>query len=95
MAASQGYAKYWDKNSRLGDSAIKKAVDFLYPYYERPDTFPYEEIKFETVHLSMARMLSVLDAHFKGEGYGERAKAIIEAHADRSSLPEWLFYPLK
>ena len=95
MAASQGYAKYWDKNSKFGDSAIKKAVDFLYPYYEHPETFPYEEIKFEGVHIAMARMLSVLDARFKVEGYGDKARAIIEAHADKNNLPEWLFYPLK
>ena len=43
----------------------------------------------------MARMLSVLHAHFKNEGYGERAGAIIEAHADKNDLPEWMFYPLK
>ena len=95
MAASQGYAKYWDKNPKFGDSAIKKAIDFLYPYYERPETFPYEEIKFGIVHLFMARMLSVLDAHFPKEDYGARAKAIIEAYSDKTSLPEWLFYPLK
>lgn len=95
MAASQGYAKYWDKNAAFGDNAIKKAFDFLYPYYEHPETFPYEEIKFDRVHLYMARMLSVLHAHFKNEGYGERAKRIIEAHADKNDLPEWLFYPLK
>ena len=95
MAASQGYTKYWGENSKFGDNAIKKAIDFLYPYYEYPETFPYEEIKFGTVHLYMARMLSVLDAHFPNEDYGARAKAIIEAYADKTSLPEWLYYPLK
>jgi len=94
MAAAQGYAEYWDKNELFGDSVIKKAVNFLYPYYEHPETFPYEEIKFEHAHFHMARMLMVLHARFKDEGYGERAKAIIETRFDKNDLPDWIFHPL-
>ena len=93
MAERVGYPEYWQTDEKFGDSAIKKAVDYLYPYYKNPEAFPYQEIRYEITHLPMARMLACLDAHFDGLGYGERASEIIAAHS--TEIPVFMRHPLK
>ena len=75
MAVANGYSKYISYDEKYGDSAIKKSIDFIYPYFIAPDTFPYQEMDFGFPD-RMIRLLAWADAHFEGEGYLEKAKAI-------------------
>ena len=76
MAADLGYTEYLSQDSKYGDSIIKKALDYLYPYAVSPELFPYQELKFGIVPERMKALLIWADRHFIGEGYGEKADSI-------------------
>ena len=76
MAAANGYEQYISSDSRYGDNAVKKCIDFIYPYFKCPESFPYQEMAFDFSGI-MAYLLSWVDTHFDGQGYAERASAIL------------------
>lgn len=93
MADASGYSEYFGVDKKYGDNPIKKAVDFIYPYYLKPETFPYPEMCYDKSHIRMHEVLVKLDAHFPGYGYKEKADAIIAEHCDK--LFTHMLYPAK
>ena len=87
MAARCGYTNYISRDERYGDNAIKKCIDFIYPYYVSPETFPYQEMKFDFPAVIIA-LLTWADEHFSGMGYKEKALGIA---ADDLTLPLFPF----
>ena len=83
MAAANGYEKYLLPDARYGDNAVKKSIDFIYPYYVSPETFPYQEMSFDFPAF-MLSLLTWADAHFPNSGYKEK---IFEIAKDASELP--------
>ena len=87
MAAANGYENYLLPDARYGDNAVKKCIDFIYPYYVSPETFPYQEMSFDFPAF-MLSLLTWADAHFPNSGYKEK---IFEIAKDASEL---LAFPL-
>ncbi len=75
MAASHGYEKYLLPDARYGDNAVKKCIDYIYPYYVSPETFPYQEMAFDFPAF-MVTLLSWADAHYPNMGYREKIATI-------------------
>ena len=76
MAASCGYEKYLLPDERYGDNAVKKCIDFIYPYYISPESFPYQEMAFDFPAF-MVPLLSWADSHYPDMGYEEKIKTIV------------------
>ena len=92
MAAIAGYPEFWAADGKYGDSAIKKAFDYIYPYCLAPETFPYREINYRCVPEKLYEALMRMDAHFSEAGYAKAAEKLVY---DVSSAQIWLMYPLK
>ena len=88
LSEKLGIKNYWETDSERGTCVIKSAVDYLYPYVINPESFPYQELHPGTYGSRMARVMLVLDKRFPGEGYAERAAALM------SGNEEWLLEPL-
>ena len=93
MANSCGYSEYFGMDKKYGDTPTKKALDFIYPYYLKPELFPYSEINYSGTHAGIYDLLIKMDAHFPGMGYKEKADAVFAEHAECASIQ--LLYPIK
>ena len=90
IASSVGYTEYWGYDEKFGGAAIKKALDFLYPYYENMDTFPYQEINPQAVHSRFAKMLAIVGARLNLPEYTARAAEILKHHPAPTSLHSFI-----
>ena len=72
---ADGYEKYLLPDERYGDNAVKKCIDFIYPYYILPESFPYQEMAFDFPEF-MVRLLSWADSQYPDMGYEEKIKTI-------------------
>lgn len=93
IADACGYSEYWGYDEKFGAPALKKAIDFIYPYFKNPEAFPYQEINPSGVPRSMLDRLMTLSAHFESEGYAERADEILKTVPDYAA--DWFYIPLK
>ncbi|MBR5241500.1 MAG: alginate lyase family protein [Clostridia bacterium] len=73
MAKRCGHTVFLEKDAECGTCLVKAAVDFVYPYAKDMSTFPYEEIKPESVPEEVTDVLLRADGLFPGEGYGDKA----------------------
>ena len=78
MAKKCGYNHFLEKDKDCGVCLVKATVDFIYPYAVAPETFPYEEIKYEYVPEEITDILLRTDILFPGEGYAEKAKQFVK-----------------
>ena len=77
MARKLGFTKFLEKDEDCGVCLVKATVDFIYPYAAAPETFPYEEIRWDNVPEEITDVLLRADEFFAGEGYAEKAKQFI------------------
>jgi len=68
---------YWKNDGERGD-LLRLAIDFMYPYAMDPSTFPYQELSPEGKDKSMAPFLIRAEHYYPGEGYAEKAEAILD-----------------
>ena len=78
IAEIHGCSEFFKYDEKYGACALKKAIDFIYPYALSPETFPYQEINPSAIPERMAYSLVWLDARCPSENYGEKAKGFIK-----------------
>ena len=87
MASGCGWTEYISSDVKYGDAAVKKAIDYIYPYTLALESFPYSEIKPEIVPEKMKGVLLFADRIWSGEGYGDKANKVSDKTMIESAYP--------
>ena len=87
MAAANGYDGYVSYDARYGTCAIKKALDFLYPYALDMNSFPYTELKPSLVGERIKELLLWGSVRFDDPKYLELARKASDAEHIRAAYP--------
>ncbi len=90
LAEHLGDKRFWAEDKKRGVSLIRSAVDYIYPFAQAPESFPYQELMLHTIPDMASRMLVFADAHFDGAGYRTEAEKLLAGEE-----PFWLARPYK
>lgn len=82
MAERCGYDEFVMPDKDRGVCLLRSAIDYIYPFVIKPETFPYAEMfndeVFPTIPDLMLLALTFAEAHFEDGGYAEKIKALTD-----------------
>jgi hypothetical protein len=88
IAERLGYKEYWSIDKERGNCVLRQAVDFIYPYFVDPASFPYQELYPDKQTKKMVRSLFAVSKRFPNEGYAERAMKYLN-ESESYNLTPW------